>query len=82
MLQLVYEMLVSLSPEELKPVYIIASDTRVEVPTIEAYVEERITSLKRHAQQCGLPVYPMLVTPEIEQGFWFNLVGSRFRCFG
>jgi DNA sulfur modification protein DndC len=65
-LQLVYEMLLTLQPSELKPVYIIASDTRVEVPTIEAYVAERLETLKRHAERSGLPVHPYLVTPSVE----------------
>jgi len=77
-LQLIYEMLLTLDPEQLKPVYIIASDTRVEAPTIEAYVNERLESLNLHAQQSGLPLYPMRVTPEIEQGFWFNLIGKGY----
>jgi len=77
-LQLVYEMLLTIEPEELKPVYVIASDTRVEAPTIEAYVEERIKMLQQHAQQSGLPLYAMLVKPETEQGFWFNLIGKGY----
>lgn len=77
-LQLVYEMLQALPPDRLKPVHIIASDTRVEVPTIEAYLAERIATLAQHAGQNGLPLYPLLVTPEPEQGFWCNLIGKGY----
>ncbi|HEY8218809.1 MAG TPA: hypothetical protein VIF86_01800, partial [Methylobacter sp.] len=38
-LQLVYEMLLSLTPEQQKPVHIISSDTRVEAPNIEEYLQ-------------------------------------------
>lgn len=77
-LQLVYEMLLSLTPERVKPVYVIASDTRVEAPIIEAYVEERLETLRKHALQHGFPLRPMLVKPSVEDGFWFNLIGKGY----
>lgn len=77
-LQLVYEILLDLEPEQRKPVYVIASDTRVEAPIIEAYVEERLKTLQQHAQQSGLPLYPKLVSPTVEQGFWYNLIGKGY----
>jgi len=77
-LQLVYEMLLTLEPEKRKPVYVIASDTRVEAPTIEDYLAKRMTMLQQHAQQSGLQLHTMLVKPETEQGFWFNLIGKGY----
>jgi DNA sulfur modification protein DndC len=77
-LQLVYEMLLALTPEQVKPVYVIASDTRVEAPIIESYVEERLETLQRHALQNKLPLYPMLVKPNVEDGFWHNLIGKGY----
>ncbi|TAN51874.1 MAG: DNA phosphorothioation system sulfurtransferase DndC [Methylococcaceae bacterium] len=77
-LQLVYEMLLDLPVQRLKPVYVIASDTRVEVPAIEAYLAERIQTLTAHAAHSGLPLYPRLVTPGPEQDFWYNLIGKGY----
>jgi DNA sulfur modification protein DndC len=77
-LQLVYEMLLTLTQEQLKPVHIITSDTRVEAPNIEEYVKNSLIQLDQHAQISHLDLVVHLVKPDIENGFWSNLIGKGY----
>jgi len=77
-LQLVYELLYSLAPEERKPVYVIASDTRVEAPNVERYLEQKMAEISTHAVANDLPVSAELVQPSVEQSFWFNIIGKGY----
>lgn len=77
-LQLVYELLNELSPEQLKPVFVVTSDTRVEAPNVEAYLANRMHEISEHAKANALPVSTLLAQPEVEQGFWFNVIGKGY----
>lgn len=77
-LQLVYELVLSLPKSKQKPIFVISSDTKVEAPIIEQYVESSLISIEQHANQNKLNISTHLVTPSIEQGFWFNLIGKGY----
>lgn len=77
-LQLVYELLYSLPIEQRKPVFVIASDTRVEAPNVENYLEQRMAEISIHAQANDLPITAELVQPTVEQSFWFNVIGKGY----
>ena len=77
-LQLVYELLLSLPPQKQKPVYVIASDTRVEAPIIADYVSNSLQQLEQHAKQAEVDVTVHLVRPEIENSFWTNIIGKGY----
>lgn len=77
-LQLVYEMLLSLTPEQQKPVHIISSDTRVEAPNIEEYLQNSLMQLEQHAQTSSLDLTVHLVKPEIEDSFWSLIIGKGY----
>ncbi len=77
-LQLVYEMLLSLTPEQQKPVHIISSDTRVEAPNIEEYLENSLMQLEQHAHTSRLDLTVHLVKPEIEDSFWSLIIGKGY----
>ncbi len=80
-LQLVYEMALNLkhqNEDALKPIYIIASDTRVEPPNIEEYLAERLEKLTAHANHNELPIHIKLVKPAIGEGFWDCLIGKGY----
>lgn len=77
-LQLVYELINTLKPEQRKPVFVIASDTRVEAPNVESYLAQRIDEINSHAKANNLPVKAVLAKPALEQGFWFNLIGKGY----
>jgi DNA sulfur modification protein DndC len=77
-LQLVYEMLLSLTPEQQKPVHIISSDTRVEAPNIEEYLQNSLIQLEQHARTSSLDLTVHLVKPEIEDSFWSLIIGKGY----
>lgn len=77
-LQLVYELTCSLDKERRKPVFVITSDTRVEAPNVESYLEQRIKEIREHAAANELPIHAELAQPTNEQSFWFNLIGKGY----
>lgn len=77
-LQLVYELIYSLDVAQRKPVFVIASDTRVEAPNVESYLDQRIKEISLHAQANDLPIHAELAQPTTEQSFWFNLIGKGY----
>lgn len=77
-LQLVYELIYSLEKEQRKPVFVIASDTRVEAPNVESYLDQRIKEISLHAAANDLPIHAELAQPTVEQSFWFNLIGKGY----
>jgi len=78
LLQLVYEMLLEVGPQHHKPVYVISSDTRVEAPNIEQYVQNNLAQLAEHAGQSNLDLAVHIVRPNVDQGFWGNLIGKGY----
>jgi DNA sulfur modification protein DndC len=77
-LQLVYELLLELPSHQRKPVHVLASDTQVEAPNVEAFLRKSLREIQAHADFNGLPLTTHLVTPDIDQGFWFNLIGKGY----
>ncbi len=77
-LQLVYELIYSLDKDQRKPVFVIASDTRVEAPNVESYLDQRIKEISLHAQANDLPIHAELAQPTVEHSFWFNLIGKGY----
>lgn len=77
-LQLVYELIYSLQPSQRKPVFIIASDTKVEAPNVETYLDQRISEINLHASANALPIHAKLAQPTVELSFWPNLIGKGY----
>ncbi|MCZ7570924.1 MAG: DNA phosphorothioation system sulfurtransferase DndC [Ardenticatenaceae bacterium] len=86
-LQLVWKALEGLTPEERqKPVFVIASDTRVETPVIVDYIDTTLRRVNETAKATGMPFHVQKVMPTLTDSFWVNLIGrgypaptSRFR---
>lgn len=86
-LQLVWNAIKELPPEERqKPIFVIASDTRVETPVIVDYIDNTLRRVNEAAQAQGLPFSAEKVVPTVNDSFWVNLIGrgypaptSRFR---
>jgi DNA sulfur modification protein DndC len=80
-LQLVIEMLLELknkSSKKLKPVFIVSSDTGVEMPIIEDYFYQKLSSIKKFVAQSGLNVHVEILRPEIDETFWTLLLGKGY----
>lgn len=75
--ELVYEMLLSLTPADRhKNVYIISSDTLIENPLIKTYLSKMNKLLGEAAAKDELPIKSCMVTPEHNNTFWTNVIGK------
>lgn len=85
--QFIYYMLLDLPPEKRhKKVFIIASDTLVEMPSIEERLIKEVKLMQEAAIKNNLPIEVNRVYPDLNDRFWINLIGrgypspvSRFR---
>jgi len=77
--QLTYYMLLGLKPaERRKKVYILASDTRVELPTIVERVDRELELIRHAAAHDELPLQAHKVFPSLNDSFWVNLIGRGY----
>ncbi|CBG40468.1 DNA phosphorothioation system sulfurtransferase DndC [Helicobacter mustelae] len=77
-LQLFYEMLASLPKHLQRQSYAIASNTLVEAPHIERFLQRVIHSINLHAMQNNIPFEVLQVTPELKDDFFVNLIGKGY----
>ena len=61
-----------------KPVYILSSDTLVEPPNIKDYLYSTFEAIKLHIEKDKLPVTVKIVTPNITDTFFVNLIGRGY----
>jgi DNA sulfur modification protein DndC len=77
--QLVWKALEGLSREERqKPVFVIASDTKVETPVIVEYINITLHLLNKAAKAQGMPFQADKVMPTLNNSFWVNLIGRGY----
>ena len=78
--QLLWKVLEKLKAEkkEIKPLYVITTDTLVENPIVSLWVKTSLDLLKDKAKEKGLPVFPNLLTPNISETFFVNLIGKGY----
>ena len=77
-LQLMYEMLESLEESQYKPIYILISDTRVEPPLIEDYINKTLELIQKDIDGKKLPIKIIKVEPKVEDSFWCKLIGKGY----
>jgi DNA sulfur modification protein DndC len=61
-----------------KPVVILCTDTRVEIPAIVEMVESTLSRMRQFSQQHGLNIEVNLLKPPPEQSFWVNIIGRGY----
>lgn len=77
--QLVFEALAELNPEQLiKKVYIISSDTLIETPLIISSINTTLMRIQDKALELGLPIETHKVRPEASKTFWASLIGKGY----
>ena len=78
-LQLVWQALEGLPRDQrTKPVHVIAGDTLVETPVISEYLGRTLGRITIQARVVGLPIEAHMVTPEIDETFWVNVIGRGY----
>ncbi len=78
-LQIVWYALDKMPREKLKkPVHIINTDTLVESPVISRWAKGSLDKMQDQAKEKGLPFVTHVLTPEINNTFWVNLLGRGY----
>lgn len=78
-LQLIWYAIASLPEEErTKPVFVIASDTRVETPVVAAHLGGALDRINAAALEAKLPFRAEKVSPTLNDSFWVNLIGRGY----
>ena len=79
LLQLVWETLLSLSPEERRrEVHVIANDTLVESPVVIQHLKNSMKEIGLAAAKAKLPIKTRISQPFIDQTFWVNVIGRGY----
>ena len=77
-LHLTIEMLLELPKEKRKKIFIIASDTLVEMPVITDYFYGKIEQIKDFIKKEKLDIEIKILKPEIKDTFWTLLFGKGY----
>lgn len=78
-LQIVWSALQELpAHERTKRVYVITNDTLVENPTVVAWVRRSHDAMDAAATEQELPISTHLLSPEVDESFWVNLIGRGY----
>jgi DNA sulfur modification protein DndC len=76
---LIFETVLSLPPDRrTKPISVLCTDTRVEIPAIVEMVEGTLDKMRKCSEQQRLGVDVNLLKPPAEQSFWTNLIGRGY----
>lgn len=76
---LVFDAVLSVSAEQRKkPVVILCTDTRVEIPAIVETIEATLARMHKFSQANDLNVEVNLLKPPPEQSFWVNIIGRGY----
>ena len=78
-LQLTWEALQTLEPDQRKhPVFVMASNTRVENPYLLRILERSLDQINKAAKNQSMPIEAHNVAPPAERSFWVNLIGRGY----
>jgi DNA sulfur modification protein DndC len=78
-LQLIWNAIERIPREKLnKPIYVLSSDTLVEIPKVINYVEKNIELINKAAEKKKLPIKAVKVRPKVSDTFWVNLIGRGY----
>lgn len=76
---LVFDAVLSVPPgQRKKPVAILCTDTRVEIPAIVETIEATLARMHKLSRQNALNIEVNLLKPPPEQSFWVNIIGRGY----
>ena len=76
---LVFSTVMTILPEQRqKPVIVVSTDTRVEIPAIVEMLEKTLKRMKKFSQKMGLNIQVEFLKPPPEQAFWVNIIGRGY----
>lgn len=79
-MQLTLTMLQELHAEgkDHKHTYVVSSDTTVEMPIIERYLQTKLDEITKFAEKSNLKLSAHKLSPKIEESFWTLLLGKGY----
>ena len=78
-LQLVFEMLLSLRSEQRKrDIHVVGNDTLVESPLVIDHLHSSIKQIRKAAERLEAPMSAVVTKPDIDQTFWVNVIGRGY----
>lgn len=76
---LIFETVLSLPPDKrMKPISVVCTDTRVEIPAIVEMVEGTLDKMRKCSEQNEMRIDVNLLKPPSEQSFWVNIIGRGY----
>jgi DNA sulfur modification protein DndC len=76
---LIFETVASVEAgSRIKPIALVCTDTRVEIPAIVEMVEGTLGRMRRYSQQAELNIEVVLLKPPPEESFWVNVIGRGY----
>ncbi len=76
---LIFDAVLSIPAEQRKkPISILCTDTRVEIPAIADMIEGALDRMRKCSQQHNLNIDANLLKPKIEESFWVNIIGRGY----
>ncbi len=61
-----------------KPVSVLCTDTRVEMPAIVDMIENNLAKMQKYSNQKELNIEVHLLRPPVEESFWVNIIGRGY----
>ncbi len=76
---LIFDAVLSMPAEQRKkPISVLCTDTRVEIPAIAEMIEGRLDRMRKCSEQHNLNIETNLLKPLIEESFWVNIIGRGY----
>jgi len=76
---LVFDSVLAIFPaQRKKPISVLCTDTRVEIPAIVEMVEGTLDKMRKCSEQHELNMDVNLLRPPSEQSFWVNIIGRGY----
>ncbi|MGD0224124.1 MAG: phosphoadenosine phosphosulfate reductase family protein [Terriglobia bacterium] len=76
---LIFDVVLSIPAEQRKkPISLLCTDTRVEIPAIAEMIEGTLGRMRKCSQQHGLNIEANLLKPMYEESFWVNIIGRGY----
>ena len=76
---LIFDAVLSIPAEQRKkPISVLCTDTRVEIPAIAEMIEGTLDRMRKCSQQNGLNIEANPLKPLIEESFWVSIIGRGY----
>jgi DNA sulfur modification protein DndC len=76
---LIFDAVLAIPAEQRKkPISVLCTDTRVEIPAIAEMIEGNLDRMRKCSDQNGLNIDVNLLKPLMEESFWVNIIGRGY----